>query len=78
MIGTGVYFLVGVIIFFFLWKKYSTIYYSLKYKDDWIEHSSFYKCFIIPLLWPIALPTVVLWKILNSLYNKLNKSTKSN
>ncbi len=70
MIGFLIYMTIAFVVFFFCWKKYS---YSFLDTSSWVEYTDFWRCVFAPLFWPISIPVIVLWKILNKIYKKFNK-----
>ncbi len=80
--GVGLYLLIAFFVFFFTYKlkvksfkkegetkSYSTI--------TWVERPSFWFILLVPLLWFITIPMLVMWRVLEIItikyFNKLNK-----
>lgn len=69
------YLFIAFIIFFFTYKRkiedfenedigrYST--------TLWIERKSFWIIFLVPTFWIVSIPIVIMWVILEKIYNKL-------
>ena len=53
-------------------RKYTTKYVKKQYGNEWVARSAFWKWLAISIFWPIVLPLIGAYKILESLYNKLN------
>jgi len=72
--GILIYLLVIFIIIFFNYKRqWWKVKQELKnrYTYVWVECPSFWLYFIlIPLFWIIVFPLIILWKVLDYLYNK--------
>ena len=70
-----IYIFIAFIVFFFTYKKYiedlrdSMCPYSILF-----EHKEFWIIALVPLFWVLSLPMIIMWKILDKIYNKLNKN----
>ena len=70
--GVGLYLLIAFFVFFFTYKlkvksfkkEGGTSSYST---DLWVERPSFWYIVLVPLLWFIAVPALVMWRILEVL-----------
>tara|TARA_R110002096_G_scaffold83679_1_gene193845 strand:- start:121 stop:417 length:297 start_codon:yes stop_codon:yes gene_type:complete len=78
-----IYLLIGFVIFFFTWKKLKDEF-QLKLQDrpcpvkeyrtisalPWVETKEFWILLLLPTLWPIVIPILIMWRLLDLIYNK--------
>ena len=75
---------IGFIVFFFMWKKHekefkrkTTPKAGYSYADKaWMETKEFWLMLLVPLFWPLSLPGLLIWRILEIIYTNLNKKEK--
>jgi hypothetical protein len=68
-----------------MWKKYGKAFKKKierkpgRYTSDymWTETQEFWLIFGIPALWPLALPSYIIWQLLERIYNKFNKNSNN-
>lgn len=71
------YFIIGFIIFFFMYKKY---YPTLKKRskstyDPWVEFKEFWIMLLVPIFWIFAIPLYFFWLFLDYIYERyINKN----
>jgi len=68
------YIFISFIVCFISWKKYSKqLYDDTKGPyDNWIESKYFWYILVITLFWYVVIPGIILWKVLDYIYNRLN------
>lgn len=74
-----IYLFITIIITFFTWKYYEPIILqeieeSDRYNKEMTDQYSFWIMIIVILFWPIVLPIVAIWELLDIIYNKFNKN----
>lgn len=73
-----VYFIVAFVSFFFMHKKYVPIIReNIGPYDEMFEYKEFWYIVLVPLFWPIALPMVGFWMLLEKIYKKYFDKTGS-
>ena len=78
------YLFIGFIVFFFMWKKYEEKFKvkiaprpGSSYPDNsWMETQEFWIMLLVPLFWPLSLPGLFIWRILEIIYTNQNKNKK--
>jgi len=68
--GVIIYFLIGFIVFFFMYKKHS---YALSKSVLWVECIEGWLVVLTALFWPVAIPMILMWRFLEWIYKKVNK-----
>lgn len=70
------YIFISFIVFFFTFKYYNPILQKRKTKwDDVEDFKEFWAMVFIPIFWCLSIPAIILWKILDYIYNKfINKN----
>ena len=72
------YILIGVIVHFFMYKKYwNDLQDNMRKVDIWLESKEGWLICIAPIFWVIALPLMVLWYVLEKIYSQLNKQNNN-
>jgi hypothetical protein len=70
-----IYVFIAFIVFFFTYKKYiEDLRDSMSPYSILLEHKEFWIIVLVPLFWVLSLPMIIMWKILEKIYNKLNKN----
>lgn len=72
--GFVLYLIGAVIACFFSWKKYGKrMQDSLGSYDSWFEKTLFWVIAAITFCYPVAIPIMLLWRLLEIISNKLSK-----
>lgn len=69
----GIYLFVAYMVFFFMWKNYALP--DIKEKghyEQWFELLGVHKAIWGSLFWIVAIPMVIIWKVLEKLTNNKN------
>jgi len=75
--GFILYLIGAVVSCFFAWKKYSKkMLESLGRYETWGEKIEFWQITSITLFYPVAIPIMIFWSILEIAYNKFNNNLK--
>jgi hypothetical protein len=70
-----IYIFIAFIVFFFTYKKYiEALRGKISVYEPCFEHKEFWIISLVPLFWVLSLPMIIMWKILDEIYNKLNKN----
>lgn len=74
MMGFILYMLIAFIVLFIFYKKYNPILKERKKEsyDALIEYKEFWIIYILPFFWIVAAPLIILWAIMEKIYNKFN------
>lgn len=72
--GVLLYLLVAFFVFFFMYKTHWENLQEKSRHDVWLAYKEGWLICMVPLTWIVSLPFILLWKILDAIYNKFQKN----
>lgn len=68
-----VYFVGAFLVCFFSWKKWGEEFNDYGNYDVWVERKEFWYILLCTLFYPIAIPSIIAWYVLERITNRFYK-----